>query len=144
MKNLLITVMLVSMLSLITSCSLSEEKEVLRGSWVFIETPPYTSFAKHNTIRFLKSNEYQVLNKSGDIFEKGKLFNITDHSFEYTIIQLSIAPEQVGSQNYADYSIDGNKLTMIFWYDSTKQISFGTYVAKRPSFMTKLIRLFSF
>ena len=117
---------------LFVSCNLSNQEDVaahLRGIWIIIENPDNVS--PHHSLKFLDSNEYQILDANGIIFERGPMTNVTENSFEYSIEQADHMPGIIGSHNYAEYTVTDDILDITFYDDSTKTTRYVTFIAQR-------------
>ena len=107
----------------------TDPAENLRGTWSITENP--NSVEPHDALVFTSENEYRILDGNDDVFERGPMREVTSESFEYTMEQADHAPGLVGNENYAEYSIDGDELTITFYDDQTKETKFVSFVAVR-------------
>lgn len=134
------TAIMLSLALLLAGCSSpfqseendSDPAEALRGDWVIEPDSKPVADWPHHSFTFTPANEYQILDSSGDVFERGPMSNVTAESFEYTVKQADHAPEIIGNENYAEYEVSGDELTITFYDNPNKTSNYGTYEARRP------------
>jgi len=56
---------------------------------------------------------------------------LTDSNFDYQIAEHTLFPEVEGGQNYAEYTLDRDDLSITFYADREKSANFGTIHAVR-------------
>jgi hypothetical protein len=128
--GLLIGVAIIASCALVTGDDGADDPAAdLRGSWSITENP--NGVTPHDALVFTTDNEYRILNADDQVFERGPMREVTSSGFEYTIEQADHEPDLVGSENYAEYSIEGDELTITFYDDDTKQTEFVSFVAVR-------------
>jgi hypothetical protein len=137
---LLVSALAVGVLLLLPACEnlLTEEDdgdnglsplETLSGRWTITELPWDDV---HFTLVFNTDRTYAIEDGSGTVFENGPVENVTSSSLYYTIEQYDLDDSlDVPADNYAEYEINGDHLTITFYDDDTKEIAFGTVEAQR-------------
>lgn len=102
----------------------------LSGRWTVWEYPG-SDWEDHFTLVFDDTPNYSIEGRDGVVFETGPISNAADGSFDYAIDQADHAPSIVGNENYAEYAVDGDQLSITFYDDETKATAFGTLKAQR-------------
>ena len=103
----------------------------LEGSWE-IRQKPDAGWEAHTYFVFLPDAEgYQIQDANRSVFESGPILNLTDSNFDYEIDEHTIIPEIVGTENYAEYVLDRDDLSITFYADRQKSANFGTIQAIR-------------
>lgn len=104
--------------------------DALSGRWTITDNPWGDA---HFTLVFDSAGGYEIEDREGTVFESGPVEDVTDSSFHYTIEEYSGDDEQIEipADNYAEYEISEDKLTITFYDDETKETAFGTVKAQR-------------
>ena len=104
----------------------------LVGTWEITEKPDNDAWSPHAYLVFtIGVDQYRMLDDNRSMFEVGSITNLTHSSFDCVIETSTDFPEWEGSQNYAEYSLSGSRLSLTFFDDDTKAVPFGTIVAER-------------
>ncbi len=102
----------------------------LEGSWEITGKP--AGWELHTYFVFLPNAEnYQILDADRLVFESGPILNLTDSSFDYIMEEYTPFPAFIGSENYAEYTLDRDDLSITFYADRQKSANFGTMIAVR-------------
>lgn len=102
----------------------------LRGTWT-ISTNTMTDGA-HHTLQITTDDEYVFRDESDTIFERGTMTRITGSSFECEITEYTPdPPPSVGDENYAEYNIVDDDLTITWYDDNTRETQFVRFTATR-------------
>ena len=103
----------------------------LQGSWE-ITGKPASGWEEHTYFVFLPgADAYQIQDANRSVFESGPVLNLTDTNFDYEIDEHTLMPSIVGSENYAEYTLDRDDLSITFYADRDKSANFGTILAVR-------------
>ena len=103
----------------------------LQGSWEITDKPDDAVWEPHTYFVFMPNAEgYQIQDDVRSVFESGPVLNLTESSFDYEIDEHYIT-EIVGTENYAEYTLDRDDLSITFYADRQKSANFGTILAVR-------------
>ena len=104
----------------------------LQDSWEITAKPDNTIWEPHIYFVFTPNAEgYQIQDVDRSVFESGPILNLTDSNFDYQIVEHTLFPEVEGGQNYAEYTLDRDDLSITFYADREKSANFGTIHAVR-------------
>lgn len=107
----------------------SDPAAALRGEWVITSQEP--EVGEHHLLVFRADDRYEIRDSAGVTFESGPMTNVTASGFECVIEQADQLPMIVGSENYAEYSIEGAALEISFYNDVAKDTRYVTFQAER-------------
>lgn len=126
------TAVLTVLMALVACVSMEDIVSSLEGTWRITEKPRDDLWNTHAYITFTPGvQEIQLSNFNKTVFERGPIFRLQSHSFQYEVAEYTPDPDAVGARNYATYRVFGDTLTVTFYSDSSKSIVFGTIVAEK-------------
>ncbi len=133
-RTVLLVVVIVAIVLSVGSCrflGFINPGWALQGSWE-ITGKPDVGWEAHTYFVFLPGADgYQIQDTDGLVFESGPVLNLTESNFEYEIDEHTLLPEVVGAENYAEYTLDRDDLSITFYADRDKSANFGTIQAVR-------------
>jgi len=104
----------------------------LQGSWEITGKPEADFWLPHTYLNFLPGAEiYQIQDADRDVFQSGTILNLTEVNFDYEIDESDLAPQFIGAENYAEYTLDRDDLTITFYTDRQKTANIVTFIAVR-------------
>ena len=103
----------------------------LQGSWEITGKPDGDIWQPPTYFVFTPgADSYKIQDVSRSVFESGPILNLTESNFDYEIDEHTLV-EIVGSENYAEYTLDRDDLSITFYADREKSANFGTITAVR-------------
>jgi hypothetical protein len=103
----------------------------VQGSWEITAKPDLDIWEPHSYFVFLPGADgYQIQDADRSVFESGPVLNLTESNFDYEIDEATV-PEIVGQENYAEYTLNDDDLSITFYADRQKSANFGTIQAVR-------------
>jgi hypothetical protein len=128
---LIFSILILSMF-ILGSCAITDHALELVGSWEITDKPTDVIWEPHAFFVFLTdASGYEIQSTDRTVFESGPVYNLKSTSFNLDIEEQTFQPELIGGENYAEYSLSGNTITITFYDDSSKDITFGTITATR-------------
>ena len=104
----------------------------LQGSWEITDhpdTPAYDAFAYY--VFRSGAEGFQIQDADRTVWQSGPILNLTDSSYDYQIEENTLYPQFEGAENYAEYTLDGDDLTIVLYTDRDKTAQIATLVCVR-------------
>ena len=134
-RTVLLAIVITVLVLLIGSCrflGFINPGWALQGSWEITDKPGGAFFEAHTYLNFLPGAEvYQWQDADRVVMQSGPILNLTDVDFDYVIEENPRFPEFVGAENYAEYTLDRDDLTITFYTDREKSASIVSFIAVR-------------
>jgi hypothetical protein len=103
----------------------------LRGTWVLDHAKTTPDESSYNQFIVHRNNTYEITGFLQDIIETADMRNVSETSFESTILTQTLYPYIIGEQTYARWAVSDGELSCTFYADATMATRYITFVGRR-------------